>query len=117
MILRHLLTVACLAKSSKKRDNGGKDSGMDRFDNQKPGSKEDYYFGMNRAERERRMKLDETPRGLRIEERSPEIPIVFHEDHEFGTEWESGNLTSDDTCIYTTQERIIHLQGHMPHII
>lgn len=33
-----------------------------------------------------------------------DTPIVFNDDHEYGTGWNSGNLTTDDSCKYTEQE-------------
>ena len=109
MILQHFLAVVCLAQSGKKQDDGDKSDPL-KFKSLKllPGSPKEnpfadpeYYFDMERAERDEYEK-NGNERFLGMN--SWDVPIVFHDDHEYETDWNSGNLTTDDTCSYTTQE-------------
>ena len=105
------MAVVCLAQNGKKQQNDGK---TDPFNlkmpplkllpgspKENPFADPEYYFDMERAEREEYEKND-NERFLGTY--SWDVPIVFHDDHEFETDWDSGNLTTDDTCSYTTQE-------------
>ena len=111
MILQHFLAVVCLAQSGKKQQNDGKNNPFDLklpplkllpgSPKENPFADPNYYFDMERAERDEYEK-NGNERFLGMN--SWDVPIVFHDDHEFETDWDSGNLTTDDTCSYTTQE-------------
>ena len=111
MILQHFLAVVCLAQSDKKQQNDGK---TDPFGlkmpplkllpgspKENPFADPNYYFDMERAERE---EYEKNSKERSVHMLSEALPIVFNDDHEFGTDWDSGNATTDDQCTYTTQD-------------
>ena len=111
MILQHFLAVFCLAQSGKKQRNNGKTDPFNlKFPSLKllPGSPKEnpfadpnYYFDMERAERE---EYEKNSKERVVAILSEAVPIVFNDDHEFETDWDSGNVTTDDQCTYTTQD-------------
>ena len=111
MILQHFLAVVCLAQSGKKQQNDGK---TDPFSlkmpplkllpgspKENPFADPEYYFDMERAERE---EYEKNSKERSVHMLSEAVPIVFNDDHEFETNWDSGNVTTDDQCTYTTQD-------------
>ena len=109
MILQHFLAVLCLAQSGQKQQNDDKNEFNVRPLKLLPGSPKEnpfadpnYYFDMERADRE---KSEESDNERAVNMMSYEVPIVFNDDHEYDTDWDSGNKTSDDQCTYTTQEK------------
>ena len=109
MILQHFLAAVCLAQSGKKQDDGDKSDPL-KFKSLKllPGSPienpfadPEYYFDMERAERE---EYEKNSKERSVHMLSETVPIVFNDDHEFETDWDSGNATTDDQCTYTEQD-------------
>ena len=110
MILQHFLAVVCLAQSVKKQQNDAKNDQLKvkplkllpGSPKENPFADPNYYFDMERAEREKSEKNDNERAVGMI---SLDVPIVFNDDHEYETDWDSGNMTTDDQCTYTTQEK------------
>lgn len=109
MILQHFVAVVCLAQSGKKQiDDGKYDPLKTKPLKLPPGSPKEnpfadpnYYFDMERAEREKSYGNERAiPNTYEWE-----VPIVFNDDHEYENDWDSGNTTTDDQCTYTTQEK------------
>ena len=109
MILQHFLAVVCLAQSGKKQENDGKlDPPKSKPFKLPPGSPKEnpfsdpeYYFDMERAERD---EYEKNSKDRSVSMFSETVPIVFNDDHEFETDWDSGNATTDDQCTYTEQD-------------
>ena len=106
MILQHFLAIVCLAQSGKKQENDGKTyPPKSKPFKLPPGSPKEnpfadpeYYFDMERAKREESEK-NSNERSVHM--LSETVPIVFNDDHEFETDWDSGNATTADQCTYT----------------
>jgi len=111
MILQHFLAVVCLAQSDKKQQNDGKRDPLDLklpplkllpgSPKENPFADPEYYFDMERAQRE---EYEKNSKERSVHMLSESVPIVFNDDHEFETNWDSGNVTTDDQCTYTTQD-------------
>ena len=110
------MAVVCLAQSGKKQIDD------DKYDPLKtkplklpPGSPKEnpfadpnYYFDMERAEREKSYGNERAiPNKYEWE-----VPIVFNDDHEYENDWDSGNTTTDDQCTYTTQEKCFEFKNN-----